>query len=715
MPEIEFKNVIQGKDKTEAEILSDGLNGIIDGQTWIASDTKRIFYKIGAGNIVSIKTDIGNYPAVDDKTYGIKNEEWVEIANSISANISGSTTYEELQALIDSGITVFYADSSNGYADISAGTYNLKANTYYFVGGYNETGFRINADQIVTLNMNESVNGVHSVKFIGDFTLKNNAQLLGTNWQRAISFEKVRIDGNSTNIGINTDSNIETVEFIVNDSTLQEVSGSGLNKYQYISGTGTLKDSSSADVTELRQENWLRPIPTNAKMTGVDNNLDYVSKVDDSNVTIVGGTGWLRKTDLSLVSVSWDAVASLSITLNSGELSWIVVKWSVGETDVEIGTLQYAPNTFDEFEKVIIIGRVWKGYDGTLSVSGRHLVLSDDPYTARDSAWALPSRNVSVEGGYSTVDVNLLRLSAGEVYRWPIVELTTKHHTWNFPEFASISKMWGHLQGQTAFDELYDDQVTPPPATLDIRKIADYWDDNGTRTALANNKFGLHLVGIYASSNIVVWIPSQKSYDSSAQARADIPTADIKLAPWASDLGQISAVVWVIAEKGTTDFSDAEFIQAEILGGGGASTALTYSHETTFGREGLNNIPIGTDFDLPFPWYSDIDAGNPKYGFDGQGGDPDRGLLATVDGAIVAIAINLESLTNDVELGIKVNGVKQAQTWTVPASTSEFSTGVLVSPIPYSAGQKIIPYLLSGVAQWGGVGIGCAVYTRGNV
>ena len=136
-----------------------------------------------------------------------------------------------------------------------------------------------------------------------------------------------------------------------------------------------------------------------------------------------------------------------------------------------------------------------------------------------------------------------------------------------------------------------------------------------------------------------------------------------------------------------------------------------YSHETTFGRKGNNNIPTNTDLDLPFPWYGEDIAG--QWGFDGEGGDPDRALPALLDGSIVGITINLESLSTDVELGVKINGVKHGTTWTVPAATAEFSTGII--DIPYTGGDKVIPFLNNPTANWSGIGIGCAMYTRGVV
>lgn len=334
------------------------------------------------------------------------------------------------------------------------------------------------------------------------------------------------------------------------------------------------------------------PEETYIPLVGVLENKDYVAKIDDSTISVDAGSGIIRKADLSENLVTWNATTSFTVAVPEGELRWIVMKWDAGEAFVEPQVVQYMPTTIDEFEQCLLIGRVWKE-NGVLEVSGRHILLSVDPQSSRTSWWQLPSGNRSVGIGYSTVDTGLLSLTAGELIRHPVVELSTYHHVWEFPAFESVTSAWRHVQNTTGFVRISDNSAGND---TDIRAIADYYDSGGTIISLPNNKFVAHLIGCYAGSNERVIFFGQHVYDTISEAEIGIEADELVVAQWASDLGQISKIGWLITQKGVRDFSNTgsvKFVPYSLVGGGG----------------GIGNTPnldqviaVGGDVDLtPYP------------------------------------------------------------------------------------------------------------------
>jgi len=80
---IEYANVIFGVDKTESEIANLGLNSIIKGQMWIASDTKRIIGRDLSGNIYYPTANIGGDVPSDGKYYVRSDGNWIDITDLI--------------------------------------------------------------------------------------------------------------------------------------------------------------------------------------------------------------------------------------------------------------------------------------------------------------------------------------------------------------------------------------------------------------------------------------------------------------------------------------------------------------------------------------------------------------------------------------------------------------------------------------------------------
>lgn len=413
------------------------------------------------------------------------------------------------------------------------------------------------------------------------------------------------------------------------------------------------------------------PVDESVPIPGVKENKDHVTKINDTSFSITAGSADIRKADLSTHSVSWPDVAGVNITINNGELRWIAYKWNAGETAIELALLPTMPTTLDEFEQYALIGRVWKEA-GVLQVSGRHILLAQDPYAARNSEWLAPAKNKSVGLTYSMVASSLgyLAFTSGEVSRWPVVEADTYHHTWEFPDDTKVTKMWAHRQGQTGFEVLSDNAAGD---STDIRTIADYYDNAGTVTPLSNNsKWAAHLVGVFAGSNEVVFIRGQYEYDSLAEARNGIQTDALNISPWAADLGQIADVSWVLLKSGARDFSDpvqADFIPFTGGGGGGISSNLFALGPFVFSRAGFDSGNyLDGDVDLPFvDW--------PEDGATQTFGD-NYGIVTTVDSVLTVVTFQFANITGSDALApyIKVNGVREAITGPTLSATNLVQT-----------------------------------------
>lgn len=305
-------------------------------------------------------------------------------------------------------------------------------------------------------------------------------------------------------------------------------------------------------------------------LVGVDENKNYVTKVDENTISIASGTGTNRKSDLSEYKVSWSAMPSVDVSfLLDGQLRWVVFQNNAGQTGVELTFLTVAPATLDTAEQYQWVGRIWRE-NGVLQVGDRHIMLSVDPQVSRTNAWQSPAGNVSVTVSNAT-DVGLLSISSGEVTRWPVVELETFHHVWKYNGMPSVVSMWDHVQGSSGFTIVSDNAVGD---TTDIRTIADYWDNNGSLDLVPTNDFVAHLIGVYAGSEERVLFRGQKTYDTLADAELGISIDPLNESPWVSDLRQVSKLAWMIVKRGTRDFSNSAncvFVPYSLLGSGGGS------------------------------------------------------------------------------------------------------------------------------------------------
>lgn len=293
-------------------------------------------------------------------------------------------------------------------------------------------------------------------------------------------------------------------------------------------------------------------------LPGVLENKNYISKIDNTYISISAGSALIRKTDGTIHEVSWEATASLDVSSINSDIPWVTYKWNSEETDIELEILNYFPSTFKELEEIALIGRLTY-ISGELIVLDRHILLSDDPYVSRTQAYKYPAVNFNLLLSYSDIDANYLKISSGELLRWPIVELGTGRHIFEYNGNDKIVYMWGHLQGQTTKDEITDGGTDDQ---FDIAAIADWYDNNGVATIVPPNKFAAHMICAYAESNIIVLIRGQFIYDTLDDAKSLIQSDTFTEADWLRDR-QVAKIGWIIAVSGARDFSvetDAAFV-----------------------------------------------------------------------------------------------------------------------------------------------------------
>ncbi len=135
MPDKEYKNVIQEVPKTQAEIQSNGANGIIRGQVYISEDTNAVMYrKISTDEIVRCTSQV---------TYGTVQ------GTATEGNDSRLLTIDQKTDLTDGGDSTIHMHDSRYYkkVEIDGMIHNSEGPTGSIqqadgAGGLNDTGIR---------------------------------------------------------------------------------------------------------------------------------------------------------------------------------------------------------------------------------------------------------------------------------------------------------------------------------------------------------------------------------------------------------------------------------------------------------------------------------------------------------------------------------------------------------------------------------------------
>jgi hypothetical protein len=226
----------------------------------------------------------------------------------LSAQIS-SPTAEEFQGLIDKGITVFYSGSDNGLSKIPNGTFELKNQNYFFIGGLGDgLGFESTGDGILAFEFPPIGTGPHYIKW-DNILFADGTEFIINRPQSTSFIQKLTVYGECTYDIIDGSVYVETLNLQGNFS--QDSSGS--ITHQYKTGTGVQKNSLGVDITEEWQRDWLRPSNhvTAKKLDYPDGNAKITLTFDDSanseirydfRITL-GGVGGSQDT----VSFTWYA------------------------------------------------------------------------------------------------------------------------------------------------------------------------------------------------------------------------------------------------------------------------------------------------------------------------------------------------------------------------------------------------------------------------
>ena len=455
---------------------------------------------------------------------------------------------------------------------------------------------------IGTQSPNEKLDVVGNVNVTGNVSadslfLSNNSLYLG-DVKLSSGVDGLYIDGAEVFSGsseINTTENVTTTGtgfFGLLGDLVSRVNGlfvKDINFNGTISGSGNIITSGNVDALEIRVNN----LSIDMTLPGVYNNFDHIEKVDDTHIKIYADCANIRRSNGSLSKVCWDDVDSQYVNPN-GTLPWVTFTWNGTETGLDFTLLTYWPDTLAELEKYAVIGRIWENDTGSLVASGRHFMLANDPYICRTSIWSEPAFNIDVAASYSNIDTNYLALSTGELVRWPIVSLEGQH-IFKFSGDTQITSIWGHLQNQTVHDVI----DTTGSNENNILELSGWYDNNGVATTIPNKLFSVHLIGAYASSEVLVWFRGQHTYTSMSEAEAAIGTDSFNLASWEANSKQISKIAWVIMQEGTTDFSDTskvEFINYNRGGGGSSgSSIITFTGLTDTPSSYIPNAILYTD------------------------------------------------------------------------------------------------------------------------
>ena len=152
------------------------------------------------------------------------------------------TSSSDLQALIDIGKNVFYANASTGSVTIPGATYNFPAGSFYFIAD----GFGLTLGNGTIFNQTDvTPDGPYGLVFSGKVSL--GGAFTTQNWATPEIFENLTAPINST-INSNTSVYVENLNLVAD---LQYLGGEVA--YQYLQGSGTLKNNGGANVTAAQK------------------------------------------------------------------------------------------------------------------------------------------------------------------------------------------------------------------------------------------------------------------------------------------------------------------------------------------------------------------------------------------------------------------------------------------------------------------------------
>jgi len=255
----------------------------IDASTGVATAQDATFntvYSIGA-------TSDDRYDITAPNGFYINGE---TIEKSTVAMLSPAS---DLQALINDGKRVFYADATTGEVTITAGTYTFPAGSFYFVGGMVSSGC-INIANGATF-VQSSSSAPHTISFGGKVCINGTSTFNG--WVKFVTFESLELGSNSS---ILTDTSAYAESLFTSSHTLTAPN----LIYQYLNeSTGTADGTQEDWKTPLREDTVydINYVHTDNNFTdGYKTQLDNIALGSVSSVNTRTGDVVLDKTDVGL-------------------------------------------------------------------------------------------------------------------------------------------------------------------------------------------------------------------------------------------------------------------------------------------------------------------------------------------------------------------------------------------------------------------------------
>lgn len=292
-----------------------------------------------------------------------------------------------------------------------------------------------------------------------------------------------------------------------------------------------------------------------------------VNAVDDTLLDVAAGTAlYVDMTDRDapvIEKISWPA-QTYDPDLNGGVTKWIGVQ----RTSSGVGTLT-ASHKFTQAERrvITVLGRIWNFDEGDdiKGVGNYKAGTFNTGKTVQDLAYALGAFNISGNSFFPTASGSLvLSRSSGEAFRFSAnyTADNTSPNIYLSPPASGIDNYSYHIQGDAA-ENL--PEINP-----------DYYDLDGTKTAVPSGKWTIQRVYYYPVSNVVLVTYGQYLYDDKDDALAKLSTEDLQLNSETLEGAILRA--FLVLQEGCTDLTNDT--QAEIIeslqfgasgGGGGGS------------------------------------------------------------------------------------------------------------------------------------------------
>jgi hypothetical protein len=325
----------------------------------------------------------------------------------------------------------------------------------------------------------------------------------------------------------------------------------------YTNSSGVLSWNDKHTVNELKQES-----------TGVLSGGVLSINVDDTKFDVSDGSGFIRNPSTGTeTSVSWSGLTAQSTTY-SGIITFVSINSS--------STLVYSSTepTQDYYRDNIFLG-VLVHVNGTNinAVDNQQLTILNPVNQIKDLAEALGFLNI--DGNAISVS-NLLTIqkSAGTLFAFG----SNYENDIKNPHIKTMAAIDTNTGGTFQY-RMQDGSGS----VLTLTNInPDIWDDGsayGSAPAVGNNNWTIQRVFLFIAGNIKIQ-PGQVEYNSFADALNGARDENFIVEPSIDENGTL--IAQIIVEKGTTDLSNATFIQISKFGAvNGSAGALNIDDTTT--------------------------------------------------------------------------------------------------------------------------------------